>query len=215
MDTTSHAGRDVTIPRLRQPGVRPCQGRHRPSDGRAEAGHPRRLPDRVSGLMDQTPWLVKEAYEHLDQLIEPDWTGWEWGAGGSTVWFGRRLVRLTSIEHDADWLHQVQARLTKWNLTNVDLRYIEKGPGYYEAYADAILAEPDGSLNLVCVDGRARVRCVQNAIAKVAPGGVLVVDNMTREYYREGTDKIPADWTLHSFEGWWNGPWLTRLWVRP
>jgi predicted O-methyltransferase YrrM len=164
--------------------------------------------------MDQTPWLVPASIKHLERLIQPDWHGWEWGCGGSTVWFARHLQHLTSIEHDAEWVAQVRQRLLTWQLTNVELRHIEKGTGYYEQYADSILPVPDGSLQLVSVDGRARPRCIQNAIGKLAPGGVLVVDNMERDYYQEETDQIPDDWERFDYEGEWNGRWLTSLWMR-
>lgn len=165
--------------------------------------------------MDQTPWLVPGAVAWLDQKVEPEWRGWEWGAGGSTVWLARRLGRLTTIEHEANWVAEVGQRLVKFNLPNVDLRHIGWSTGNAAQYTDAILAEPDNSLSLVLVDGRSRVRCVTNAIAKVAPGGLLIVDDTNRDYYQEGTNLIPPEWTRYDFEGEWNGRWVTSVWVRP
>ena len=48
---------------------------------------------------------------------------------------------------------------------------------------NAICDEPDASLDLVVVDGRARVECARRAMPKVKPGGLLLLDDTSRERY--------------------------------
>jgi hypothetical protein len=165
--------------------------------------------------MDQTPWLVDAANDFLDSIIQPDWVGWEWGCGGSSVWLGRRLAHLTSFEHQIDWFRDVKERLGRFGIDNVKLYHCGKGTAYYVEYADAILQQQDESLDLILVDGRARPRCMSNAITKLKRGGVLILDDSQRDYYAGGISKVPAHWERHDFEGEWNGRKVTTVWRRP
>ena len=53
-------------------------------------------------------------------------------------------------------------------------------PGFFDDYVAAINDELDNSLDLVIVDGRARVECVRRAMPKVKPGGLLLLDDTGR-----------------------------------
>lgn len=165
--------------------------------------------------MDKTPWLVPGSVVFLESLVRPDWIGWEWGSGGSTVWLGKRIASLTSLEHQPDWHQQIKARIAAFGIENVKLLHCGKGTAYYVEYGDAILSLPDESLDLVLVDGRARPRCMTNAVSKVRRGGVLILDDSQRPYYAGAIAKVPENWERHDFEGWWNGPKTTTIWVRP
>ena len=47
------------------------------------------------------PWLAPHAVVWLEANLRPDMRGFEWGSGRSTLWFGKRLKSLTSIESNA------------------------------------------------------------------------------------------------------------------
>jgi predicted O-methyltransferase YrrM len=53
----------------------------------------------------------------------------------------------------------------------------------FRSYVEAIDAYPDASFDLVVVDGRARPSCLRQAIPKLRPRGLLVLDNSDRDYY--------------------------------
>ncbi len=164
--------------------------------------------------MDQTPWLVPESVTWLATVIQPGWYGWEWGSGGSSIWLARRVRHLVTVEHDAEWVAETRRRLARFGLANVTVCHIPKGAAYYEDYADFVLQEADASLGLILIDGRNRPRCLRNALPKLAPGGVLVLDDSQRGAYQEAIAEVPADWERHDFEGWWNGRKVTTTWVR-
>ena len=57
----------------------------------------------------------------------------------------------------------------------------------------------EGDFDLVVVDGRARNACFHRAITRLAPGGVLVFDNVDRQRYRDAIASSPVgvdvEWT--------------------
>lgn len=153
-------------------------------------------------LRPDRPWFGGAVIRFLDGYLASELGGggsaWEWGSGRSTPWLARRLARLVSVESDPAWHQRVAARLARLGLTNVDLRLVaDRDPdrdrgGPPPAYVNAIDEEPDGSLDLVLVDGDHRHRCVARALAKVRPGGLLVVDNTTWA----ADWGIPAGWPV-------------------
>ncbi|WP_428565022.1 MAG: methyltransferase domain containing protein [Solidesulfovibrio sp. DCME] len=178
------------------------------------------------------PWLNAGAVRWLDRRLTPAMTGFEWGSGRSTLFFASRLGRLTSVEHKAKWRRRVARMVADRRLGNVTLRFVppsdaagrpELRPdlwhalGYapqkpeFNAYADAILDFPEASLDCVCVDGRARVACALNALPRLRPGGILVLDNSEWEKYAL-IFQAAAGWERLDFE---NGVWRTTILRRP
>jgi len=127
------------------------------------------------------PWLTPAAIRLLGSLLRPSDRGAEFGSGRSTVWFARRVATLVSVEHDGQWHAAVSARLAAHHLGNVD--YIlapEDQPmerGGDSAYARVALALPDASLDFALIDGHYRDYSAKFILTKIAPGGLLIIDN--------------------------------------
>jgi len=122
---------------------------------------------RTTEQLPDLPWLTFNAVARLEGLIRPDWRMVEFGSGMSTLWFAKRVASLHSIEHDPGWYATVAAQLP------VGVRYDLREPSTYAGLSD----HPDGSLDLVVVDGIQRAECVQAAIPKLRRGGWLYLDN--------------------------------------
>jgi predicted O-methyltransferase YrrM len=126
------------------------------------------------------PWLTGEATKLLSSLLRPDDVGLEWGSGRSTVWFAKRVKHLTSMEDDAAWYEMVRERLAQAKLDNVTYMLSntvspDPATSEYVRIADRFA---DGSLGFALVDGNiSRDLCAEAAIPKIAPGGLLVIDN--------------------------------------
>lgn len=174
---------------------------------------------RADALTEHRPWLTYGASDWLERTVRPGDSVFEWGSGGSTLFFLDRGVSLTSIEHDRDWWARVRTRIGGDSSARARLELIEPsvlGPderpsGYistkpdgirrsYEKYARAIDEVPDRSLDLVLVDGRARVACARHARRKLKPGGFLVLDDAARPEYAE-VWQCYADSTSQRFRG--------------
>jgi predicted O-methyltransferase YrrM len=126
------------------------------------------------------PWLTKTANLILSLYLQDTDVGLEFGSGRSTIWFARKTKSLTSVEHDISWYNKISTQLRHENLSNVRYYFKEQEtiesftlPSYVRVIEEF---EPE-SLNFVLVDGVYRNMCAYMAVAKVTPGGLIVVDN--------------------------------------
>ncbi|HET6153047.1 MAG TPA: class I SAM-dependent methyltransferase [Marmoricola sp.] len=159
------------------------------------------------------PWWTFKASDEVEAFLaaQPDARVFEWGSGASTAWLSRRAGSVTSVEHDAAWAEIVRPVLP----ANAVVQVVEPAaaaggrgeqlsdkPGFegldFAAYVDAV-GGTDGSYDVIVVDGRARGACFERAIDRLAPGGVLVFDNVDRQRYRDAIAASPVpvevEWT--------------------
>jgi hypothetical protein len=185
--------------------------------------------------MDDYPWLVYEAIDFLEEILQPDWRVFEWGSGGSTLFYANRVAHVISIEHEQEPMLDLHKEILDREITNCILAFMPPEPGelgqdnsnpahfYSKAYAGknfkryaTAIELFRGSFDLVLVNGRARPSCLEFGHKKVAPGGHLVLDNSDRMYYT-----IPdgmRDWERFAFSGpgpYISYPWETTIWQRP
>ena len=63
--------------------------------------------------------------------------------------------------------------------------------GYsFKRYVRSIQKYPDKHFDLVLVDGRARVACLEEATKKIKQGGYLMLDNSERKEYQTAMKKL-------------------------
>lgn len=133
------------------------------------------------------PWMGRRVIRFCEEQLEPTMSVLEWGSGRSTVWFGRRVGELTSVEYDAAWHARTTRRIEAAGLTRVRCLLVEldddppeRARPYSDeapAYVAVAQAFADESLDLVIVDGHYRQACIAAALPKLRPGGLLLVDN--------------------------------------
>lgn len=151
-------------------------------------------------LNPEVPWLSRQANQVLETLILPTDVGLEFGSGRSTCWFAQRMKHLTSVEHDTGWFERVTESIAAKKIQNVTFvnaafsRGEDPEKSEYVRIADRFA---DGSLDFVLVDGMVRDYCALATLPKVAPGGVLVVDDI------HGFLDVP---TTAPYSRWKRGP---------
>lgn len=160
-----------------------------------------------NSVSDELAWINFEALSFLRSYLKQEHKVFEYGGGGSTLFFAKHCRWVATVENDEEWFKILSAKIQEkgidyWQgffqrgeiVMNEQTRhydrpedYISKTPGQenlsYEAYARIIEQFSDESLDVVLVDGRARPSCIAHAVAKIKSGGLLVVDNMERDYY--------------------------------
>jgi hypothetical protein len=153
------------------------------------------------------PWMTYDALDVLSEICTPEMNVFEWGSGGSTLFFALKCKRVTSIEHDSAWSGFLKEKIEELKLLNVDFNEIRgeriedfsqkdyRNPDdfvskdtnstglSFEKYVKAIDAYPAEYFDIVVVDGRVRNCCVKRAIPHLKTGGYLIVDNTDRNYY--------------------------------
>lgn len=149
------------------------------------------------------PWLTPTAVRFCNSVLSPSMRAWEFGSGRSTPWFAARVGHVVSVEHDPAWYAIVRERLDACETANIDYRLIaldhletEPENRIYDPlprYVASICAVADESLAFVVVDGHYRTACIRASIAKLQPGGFLLVDDVNFWPGRAAMP-IPADW---------------------
>jgi hypothetical protein len=176
--------------------------------------------------MSGAPWLSSEVLEFLERHVQPDHRVFEWGSGGSTIFFAERAKQVVSVENWPDWYDKVKGWLDARQLTHVQLllrpadegrsqdirnpdAYASHSAGFkhqiFRSYAREIDQHP-GLFDLVVVDGRARGSCLKHARRRVRVGGAVLLDDSERGWYKRGWAAYSEpDWKTTVLKGKGNG----------
>jgi len=191
------------------------------------------LNNQRNPLSDELPWITYGAMDWLANHLTKEMTIFEWGSGGSTAYFSRRVKRVITIEHDPIWYQDVANALEKKGYKNASLKLVEPvaanniNPWYtstdanyigksFEPYITAIDGYADSFFDVVMVDGRARPGCMRQALVKVKHNGYLILDNSDRAEYASG-QALLVNWKNNLFFGpgpYVNFPTGTTIWQR-
>ncbi|MDX1937822.1 MAG: hypothetical protein SFU21_11940 [Flavihumibacter sp.] len=157
----------------------------------------------VSSVSNRWPWLTFDAIDFLKKTIKKDNAVFEFGGGGSTLFFLDHAKEVVTVEHDGAWfsdLVKIIGNNHYWKGTFIEPEaterhgnpaivndYASDDTGFkkfsFKKYATAIDSYNDNYFDIVLVDGRARTSCIAHAINKIKQGGLLIVDNAERQYY--------------------------------
>lgn len=173
----------------------------------------------VTVSVGRKPWIALPAIDFLAANIRADWTVFEWGCGGSTVWFVGLTTRVISVETNAEWAEATlkaagEAGVSRLPTIHVvppvfvnlageihDAAHWTEGsvatPEWEQEYATVIdRFYPQWRFGLILIDGGVRHLCAQRALTHMLPGGLLVLDNSGN------ADTLPATQVLVDALGW-------------
>lgn len=132
------------------------------------------------------PWWNVAATRDVARFLEatPGARVFEYGAGASTAWLARRSKEVVSVEHHAEFARIFRDFLK--GLPNATLleRTLADDPS---AYVGAI-AEIGGQFDLIVIDGRQRIACLEAAVPYLKPHGIVLFDDSGRHRYRKGIE---------------------------
>jgi len=189
------------------------------------------LNPKGNNIKDETIWITFQSKEWLENFLKPNMTIFEYGSGGSTIFFTKRVKKVTSIEHDQNWYKSLKKILKEKKIKNCD--YILSKPQkinhyknqnfsdyknfsskeYYDfcfkSYVKTIENFPNENFDLIFIDGRARPSCVFSSLDKVKPGGIIMMDNSERPHYQLSKNLL-GDWRKTDFYG--PGPYGRFFW---
>lgn len=162
------------------------------------------LLSRRTPLDLELPWIAFAAIDFLEGHLEPGMIVGEYGAGGSTLFFARRVSRVVSVENNPQWAARVRGNLQAANLTHAEvvLRPVRGcAPGQFEEYTRALPAEV--RFNVLLVDGpeqwpQLRPHCFRHAEERIGAGGVILLDDSWRYPELERNSRARRRETLRS-----------------
>lgn len=165
------------------------------------------LKPEASSVKDQQPWITFQAIEFLRTACNSNSKVFEYGGGGSTLFFTGLAKEVVTIEHDKEWFKILsdvvkKKSISNWNgnlLTTNDGNLVnhpsKSDPEHYSSgdlnsknknykdYVCSIDKFNDGYFDFVLVDGRSRASCIKHSLPKLKKNGYLIVDNSDRQYY--------------------------------
>lgn len=135
----------------------------------------------------ELPWFSYAAIDFLEDFVTSRMKVFEYGSGGSTLFFARRAGSVLSVEDNPNWQELVTQKLADNQLENATilLRPFDfKNPVGFET-SDYFTALPDEKFDIIVVDGseewtQVRPVCFRRAEERVNPGGIIVVDDSWR-----------------------------------
>lgn len=161
---------------------------------------------------NQEPWFTRESIIFLHDYIQKNKNKklkvLEFGSGSSTAWFLKNGCDVTSVEHIKKWLDEISLKIPEelkknWIPQHIEIKNFDKGfnDNNYDAfnYTNFPL-KSEQMYDIICIDGRHRVKCLINSIDKLNKNGLLVLDNAERHYYQKGIDSVPKNWLRNDFK---------------
>jgi hypothetical protein len=170
-----------------------------------------------SSMESRMPWLSYRAIEFIASRIRPQHQVFEFGGGGSTLYFLDRVAGVVTAEHDGPWFEKLQADIgggvaQKWTPLSkppgagdlvprpdpsVPEHYHSSDAQYtgmnFRDYASSIDAFPSEHFDWILVDGRARPSCILHAIPRLKKDGFLVLDNYERASYHPAARRLTKE----------------------
>lgn len=83
---------------------------------------------RLTKPLHEWPQLTNEAIKWLDFYLTPDSLVFEWGSGGSTLYIAKKVRKVISIEHNAQWWKKVTSAAKEWGIENCQCMLVEPEP---------------------------------------------------------------------------------------
>lgn len=149
------------------------------------------------------PWWTLRSAKLVDRFLQqrPGATVFEYGSGASTVFLAKRAEIVISAGHDPQWHALVSQKVASH--PNVLMTLEEPAPT--EGQSDYTSGDPawrghdfrdyvnaidrfEGQFDLIVIDGRCRARCLQAALPRVKPDGLILFDNAGRKRYRDALE---------------------------
>lgn len=194
----------------------------------------RTLDRSKTSLHYRLPWITFPAIAFLERELRKGDKVFEFGGGGSSLFFLEKGCKVITVEHHDTWFREISAHIEKRGFKDQWKGYfltpeqntcvLPQDPAdpfaYYsahddhtrdtfKAYAFQIDEEADSSLDVVLVDGRVRPSCILHAIPKIKPKGLLIIDNTERDYYSDYFLKHFAGQFTLEMDGFGPVPYIT------
>jgi hypothetical protein len=158
-----------------------------------------------SSMKARLPWVSFPVIDFLKKHLKHDSRVFEFGGGGSTLFFLDKCKEVATVEHNESWFDDLKKSIgtnEKWTPLfvlpephfNFDITQSANPDAYvsteeafknmsFQKYASAIDSYPNDYFDVVLVDGRVRPSCMKHSISKIKKGGFLILDNSDRSYY--------------------------------
>jgi hypothetical protein len=131
------------------------------------------------------PWVAYPFLRFIEPKLRTEFAIFEFGCGNSTLYYASRVKCVDAVEHDPLWFEKIRLAVP----SNVSL--VLKNADGSGAYSGAALT-PGRKYDLIIVDGKERVACLNSSLGALSAGGVVILDDSERTEYEPGVATIVA-----------------------
>lgn len=128
-------------------------------------------------------WMNEKEKAIIEKYLSSDATVMEWGSGGSTIEFSKKVKKYYSVEHNEGWYNKVKGAIS--SNTTLYYRPVNKIPPeepyynqstyeYYQSYVDVVY-EIGEMFDIALIDGRARRLCALKIIPYLKTNAVVII----------------------------------------
>ena len=158
----------------------------------------------TENVLGTKPLMVKNEIEYIEKILKPHHIMFEWGSGGSTIYFPKFVKKYYSVESQYHWFRFVRNKLRneKDIFNKTSLKYIQPNEFYpyedepirneFTDYIEYIGKTGETKYDVVLVDGinKSRLYCVIECLKYIDDNGIVLVhDYSDRDKLKEGVDK--------------------------
>jgi hypothetical protein len=143
---------------------------------------------RSQPLDERVPWFSWAAIDFLKSHLHRGLSVFEYGSGGSTMFFAERAGRVVSVEDDAAWCLRVREHLATHGAANAQVIHATFDHEQPDAFATSeYVRSLNDTFDVIVVDGSEnwpdevlRPVCFTRGQRYVKAGGIIVVDDAWR-----------------------------------
>lgn len=139
-----------------------------------------------------TPLMHKYEYKLIEKYLNKEDVLLEWGTGNSTLYFSNLVKQIISVEHDKDWIDNIQKAIDNYDISNIQLNHVpahspDPIPCRYEQFKSYVNFPSENKLNFtkVLIDGRARKYCAKSIYDMIDENVIVFIHDFNREDYQK------------------------------
>jgi hypothetical protein len=123
----------------------------------------------IDKLGSPIPWWTYGFISFLAPRLKNTFRALEFGCGASSIWLGKRVKEIVSIENHALWAAEIEKQATP----NVFIQRVVKITDF-----DSYIKNIAGLFQIIIVDNEgSRMECAKRSLDLLADDGVLIWDN--------------------------------------
>ena len=138
----------------------------------------KRIP--IDNQGKEIPWFTYSSIDFISTRLNDNHVVFEYGSGNSTIWFSRKVHKITSIEHNKKWYLKIKEKILMQPNVIYLMKEIETGE-----YQNEIL-NYNKEFDIIVIDGEQRNECIINSLQALKDDGIIIWDNSDRLDYIEG-----------------------------
>ena len=146
-------------------------------------------------ILGNEPLMTDKEKDCILTYLKPDYVMFEWGSGGSTLYFPQFVKKYISIEHQMHWFKHIRNNLRKIKVINkkVIMKYIPEDMRYdysdeewkyewFKTYINSIETFGIDKYDVVLIDGENRTRgfCAEKSLEYIDSDSIIII----HDYYK-------------------------------